>query len=302
VKEALVDYEKHLAAKGTKPVSYKETIRRMKLFFSNQDQHVAGLGVEECERLYEAFRTRMVTIGKGENAKQRPISVDYQRNTLAEARSFLKWCIGRKYLSENPVDNIHGIGRRNQGKMQLTADEAKRWLRVALARVELGEAGPLAASMSLLMGLRASEITKRVVRDLDQEGAVLRISDAKTRKGNRMVAVPEILRPHLVALARDRVPLVPLFALEDGQPHLPSWIRFHTKRLCRLAKVPIVCAHGLRGTHASLAEAVGISSHAVANSLGHESVKTTHSHYTSPDAVAKAQQGRLLNVIQGGKR
>src|SRR5262249_58423038 len=64
--------------------------------------------------------------------------------------------------------------------------------------------------------------------------------------------------------------------------------RARRDRLCRLAKVPVVCAHRLRGTHASLAEAVGISSHAVANSLGHESVRTTHGHghYTSPDAIA----------------
>jgi hypothetical protein len=72
----------------------------------------------------------------------------------------------------------------------MTADEAKRWLQTALARIQLGEDGALAAAMALVMGLRASEITNRVVRDVDQDGSVLLVTNAKTRKGNRAVAVP----------------------------------------------------------------------------------------------------------------
>jgi integrase len=297
---ALQEYQQHLADKGTKPVSYLETIRRLRLFFPSSDL-AASLTTERCERYYDAFRTRKVIIGKDEQRREQPISVDYQRNTLAEARSFLKWCVTRRYLRHNPLDGVEGVGRRKQGKLQLTADEAKRFFDCAMEKVVAENEGALAATMALLMGLRASEITNRIIRDLDQGGAILRITNAKTRKGNRLVAVPDVLQPFLLQLVDGRSPFEPLFAL-DGQPHLPSWIRFHVRRLCLAAKVPVVCAHGLRGTHASLAEAAGTSSQVVAATLGHESVKTTHGHYTRPDAVANAQQGRVLAVIQGGRK
>jgi len=64
--------------------------------------------------------------------------------------------------------------------------------------------------------------------------------------------------------------------------------------------VPLVCAHALRGTHSSLAEAAGATSHLVAEALGHTSSKVTHAHYTSAEAVAGAKQQRVLQVLDGG--
>jgi cytochrome c553 len=45
----------------------------------------------------------------------------------------------------------------------------------------------------------------------------------------------------------------------------------------------------------------GITSHAVASALGHESFKTTAAHYAKREAVAGAQQKRALAVLTGGK-
>jgi len=39
----------------------------------------------------------------------------------------------------------------------------------------------------------------------------------------------------------------------------------------------------------------------VAAALGHESFKTTAERYTQRDAVASAQQKRVLGVLSGGK-
>lgn len=47
--------------------------------------------------------------------------------------------------------------------------------------------------MTLTMGLRASEIVSRRVRDLDDGGRMLWVEDTKTVAGNRTVAVPEEL-------------------------------------------------------------------------------------------------------------
>ena len=64
------EYQQHLADKGTKPVSYLETIRRLRLFFPSSDL-VSSLTSERCERYYDAFRTRKVIIGKGEEPSAR---------------------------------------------------------------------------------------------------------------------------------------------------------------------------------------------------------------------------------------
>ena len=75
-----------------------------------------------------------------------------------------------------------------------------------------------------------------------------------------------------------------------------------TRRICDQAKVPRVCPHGLRGTHATLAESAGITSHVVAAALGHTSDQVTHRHYTEPDARVQAQEDRFMAALEGGKK
>ncbi|HXJ21806.1 MAG TPA: hypothetical protein VMT03_16395 [Polyangia bacterium] len=41
--------------------------------------------------------------------------------------------------------------------------------------------------------------------------------------------------------------------------------------ICELAKVPVVCAHSMRGLHSTLAMDAVVTGHVVAASLGHES-------------------------------
>lgn len=64
-------------------------------------------------------------------------------------------------------------------------------------------------------------------------------------------------------------------------------VRRQVQRLCRLAGVPIVSPHGLRGTHGRLAVEAGISADVVAASLRHQNVTTEHG--AGRDAVAAAQ-------------
>ena len=73
------------------------------------------------------------------------------------------------------------------------------------------------------------------------------------------------------------------------------------QRICKAAGVPKVTAHGMSGLHGTLAVDSGITSHAVASALGHESFKTTAESYAKREAVAGAQQKRALAVLTGGK-
>jgi integrase len=135
-----------------------------------------------------------------------------------------------------------------------------------------------------------------VVRDLDDEGRLLWIPDSKTLAGRRKLQVPEFLQPYLTDLAKGREPTAPLFG-----EHWRDWPRRWVQKICKAAKVPKVTAHAMRGLHGTLAVDSGITAHAVAAALGHESFKTTAERYAQRDAVSSAQQKRALGVLKGGK-
>jgi hypothetical protein len=50
---------------------------------------------------------------------------------------------------------------RKHGKTQLRVDEARRRLVKAVTRADQGDAGAVAASLALVMGMRANEIPQR---------------------------------------------------------------------------------------------------------------------------------------------
>src|SRR4029079_18029117 len=128
--------------------------------------------------LYAGLRRRKAKGGK-------VLAVDSHRNILAEARSFLKWCHGKRWIVRNPLDEVEGVGRRRHGKEQLRIDEARKWQAKAIGLADKGESGAVAAMMCLVMGMRCSEIVSRVVRDLDDDGQLLWIPDSKTWAGRR---------------------------------------------------------------------------------------------------------------------
>jgi len=126
---------------------------------------------------------------------------------LAEARTFLKWCtLKQGWTRFNALDGVEGIGRSKHGKPQLRIDEFRKFASKAMELAQAGDDGALAALMTGLVGLRAEEVTQRVVSDLDDEGRVLWIEKAKTEKGNRRVEVPEMLRPLLLQQTERKKP------------------------------------------------------------------------------------------------
>jgi integrase len=75
------------------------------------------------------------------------------------------------------------------------------------------------------------------------------------------------------------------------------WVR----KICGLAKVPMVSAHGLRGTHSTLATTAGATAHFVVSAMGHTSFDVTRKHYLAPGAEENARAKRTFEVLQGGK-
>ena len=291
VTHVLTQYKSYMRdEKGNKPRSVEQTMLKLKLFFP-ETVSFSALTSTRATALYDSFRSRKKKSGK-------PISVDYHRNTLAEAKTFVNWCVAKKYLKANPFDDVRGVGRRNKGKPQLSRDESRKFLRVAMAEANSGNEMAVASMVALLLGERASEILDRKVRELDDGGKLLIISDSKTKAGRRTLEVPVVLQPYLLKLAKGKKATARLFAA-----HTPRWLLRNVNRICKEARISVVCTHGLRGTHSTLATEHGVTGHVVAASLGHESVSTTHGHYIDASAASNAKSRRVaaaLAVRNGG--
>lgn len=117
--------------------------------------------------------------------------------------------------------------------------------------------------------------------------------------------IPSVLQPLVAALfVRGGKRLRPgdyLFDRGDGEPPGRWWALYHVRRICRLAKVPLVCTHSLRGLQASLATKAHATGELVAAQLGHTSPTITQRHYLNPGMVAASRTDRALTVLSGGR-
>ena len=248
VQEAREKYEMYMRDdKGNKLRSIAATTWRLGIFFHEDDLLLDELTPERCRGYYDALRTRPRPKTK------RPLAVDSHRNILAEAKSFLGGAWGSGGSRAIRWTRSRAWASGGMGKPQLRIDEARRWQAKALEFADQGEAGAVAAMMSLVMGMRASEIVSRVVRDLDDDGRLLWIPETKTEAGRRTLPVPEFLQPYLRQIAKGKGPADSLFGR-----HWRDWPREWVQRICRAAKVPVVTAHGMRGLHGTLAVERGL--------------------------------------------
>lgn len=279
--DALDEYERYMKAKGNRPRSITTTLQRLRPLFSMTDTITGNLKPGDLSKMWEAYASKK--------------AVDTNANTLNQARTFMRWCSGKGWLkNSNLLDGIEVLGKRRKGKPQLSEDESRRFLTVALQLGRTGDRGATAAATALLLGMRASEIADRIVRDLDGGGRILAITSAKTEAGVRRLRVPGVLQPLLQGLAAGKESGDRLLG-PDANRH---WVLRAVARICKAAKVPVVTTHGLRGTHATLAVDAGITGGAVAASLGHESFEgVTVRHYASADSVAGARADRVADAL-----
>lgn len=212
---------------------------------------------------------------------------------------FWDWCAEQGYVRGNPWLDIPPQGSKQAGqKQQPRVDEARKLVRVAL---DEGSTSGLAVCLALYLGLRATEVTSRVVRDLDDGGSLLWVPSSKTPSGVRQMAVPLELRAALLALTVGKKPTENLWgANERGKPVDRHWLHHHVERLCKAAKIPVVTTHALRGLHATLATVNQVSVDAVSRALGHApgSNKVARRHYIAAGAEADANTERLADRLR----
>jgi len=285
-------YEEHLVAKGNKARAIAETIRRVRSFHAGDLERSIG-------------DVPHGTISDRYKAMSSELAADTHRNRLAEVKTFWRWVVMRGLATRSPAEAVEPIGRRNKGKPQLRRSEARELFLWASQDASANPEASLAVLMVLTLGLRASELLERRVRDVDvgEDSVLLWIDMGKTRAAARVLEVPEPALSMLRDWIADRPGEQYVFASKDsrtGHRDL-SWLRKVLRSLCVRAKVPVVCPHGLRGTRATLAVEAGLSAHIIARELGHESFVTTRKHYLAEGVEEKASTKAFMRVIEGGR-
>lgn len=226
-------------------------------------------------------------------ARSIEVSPDTHRGELAAAAAMFAWCLERGWLRTNPFAGVKPTGRKSVRKDHLRIDEARMFRDAALG--DATDAG-LASAMALLMGLRASEVTDRLVRDVDDAARVLWISGAKTDAGDRCLEVPSSLRTRLKKLVTKRDADEKLFGDVDRR-----WLGYHVRRICTLAEVPVVSPHALRRSWAAIGGGA-MSMEEVSQKMGHASTSITRRHYQPTNAEEQRKGAVMLRSIAGGRR
>lgn len=279
--------------KGNKPRSIETTLGRIKrLLADSADWTLPRLTEARCAKLYDELRPQ--------------VSVDYHRNALNETRTFLNWCLAkpRRWIKRNPLAAVKGEGKRKKGKPQLRIDESRKFIETTKQEAARGDIAGVVGLAALYFGTRITELVSRDVRDLDDDGWLFWIPDSKSPAGKRFLEVPADLRPHLLALATGKGPGEPLFRGKRSGRTMTRHTAFGmVKRVCRLAGVPEVSPHGLRGTHTTIARERGATPNIIAAAVGHTSYDAvTSKNYVAPGTDQRVTAGVVLGVLQGGRR
>ncbi len=252
------------------------------LRLSEGDRALLGLSAVRAKKLY-ALRVERV-------------APDTHIAELALATAVWDWAIEQGWAAENPWTNVDPQGsKRSRPKDAIRVDEAKKLLRTALK--DDSKEG-VAVAMTLLMGLRASEITSRRVRDVDDGGRLLWVPEAKSTAGVRTVKIPGVLTTPLLSLIQDRKPTEPLWGTNrNGKPCDRHWLEHHSIRLCDEARIPRVRPHALRGLHATIATENNVPVDVVARALGHAGTAVTRRHYIAPGTEEGVRSGRVEAML-----
>jgi integrase len=294
VADALAEYQEYL--QRVRGVRTAPSITRAIERFLGAERSIGSLTPAQATAMYEVETRRVI------EATGQTVAAASHRTVLGQCKRFYSWTVERGYVGQNPFAGIKPAGKPKVGKPQLRIDEARCFVSVAMARAQQGHVAATAALMALMLGMRASEVLCRIVRDLDDGARVLWITRGKTDNARRRLEVPEVLRPLLIRLAEGKKPeelLLGTSPVFPGQPLSDAWLWGHVQRICDEAGVPRISTHSLRGLHSTLALEAGATSSAVAAALGHGSFQITARHYTAPGTIDRVRS-KVVEQTLGG--
>ena len=305
--ETLLARAEELRAEGT---SLSRTVQRL------QEEHAEAATLTK-DTLASILRRRAGGVSASPR-RQRPgldrRTVAYVHTILHRAfKDAVRW--GR--LARNPADaadppragqrsdDVHAWDAATlRGFLHASSRAGDRyyalWVLLATTGMRRGEA----------LGLRWSDVDLnagrvRIVQTLIQTGTVVAISEPKTARGRRPVALDQstvaVLRAHrqqmrhealLLGAPYDKHGLV--FHLPGGEPYRPDAVSEAFLRRVHQHGLPRLSLHGLRHTWATLALERGIHPKVVQERLGHSTIAVTLSVYSHVSPTLHDEAAQLV--------
>jgi len=212
---------------------------------------------------------------------------------LLRAKQMYAWAAVAGVLPSNPLATAHGAGARTARETWLTWGQVETLLGAARSNPVLHAA----ALVSVSTGLRISEMLS-LRHDRIAGNGQLTINSAQTKsKRKRIVALSTRALEAVSGLPRHWTsPFV--FWGRGGKPLHASTIERWFRAAVERCGLDAVCAYGdkrlrwhdLRHTHASLADAAGISLKSLRDQLGHADSRTTERY------MHREQEDRALEI------
>ena len=196
VLEAREKYEMYMRDdKGNKLRSIAATAWRLGIFFHEDDLLLDQLTSHALQGLLR--RLADASAAEDEAAAGCGLASEH----LGGGEVVPWWCVGKKWLARNPLDEVEGVGKRRHGKEQLRIDEARRWQAKAIEFADQGEAGAVAAMMCAGDGDAGVGDGQPGRSRPGRRGEAAVDPGLEDRGGRRKLQVPEFLQPYLRRMA-----------------------------------------------------------------------------------------------------
>lgn len=293
---AIAEYRAAKEARGNKPASITKSVQRIERFFRGMtDTDLAELRIGHVQKLYD--------VSAGDE-----ISTIHRNHTLAEAKTFLRWCDKQGLIARSVrerLDDVEPVGQAERGsKVRLRLDEIRALLGTCCDLFDAdGDLGALAVLLAVRLNTRSEDVLAVRVRDVNDSGRAVYFAEAKTRSGEGYRALTcEATRQRLLQAIAGKAPDDYVFPSNRGAgPMKWRFLNRAVKRCCGEAKVREVNAKQLRASAADLRTLAGDDPiERAAAAMGHSHAArgaVARASYVSSDVAGNVDAARVNDVI-----
>jgi site-specific recombinase XerD len=278
-----------LLIKNYSPATIKWYKNTLKSFLGRYNNDVVNVGDITTERL------RVYLYDKRASGAW---TADTFLNYYKGLKAFLKWCVKRGYLEENPIASIEKPRLSKKLPKRITEQEALRVMEYSFNmrttyRFERYRNRAIFAVM-IFSGLRAGEVLNLKRGHIDIENNVVHVFEGKGGK-DRVIPMALKLKIYLKEYLEDLKRLGKdseylFISLQGDKKFTYSGLKKVVERVKKGSGVNYSC-HKLRHTFATLMLEGGVDIFSLKQMLGHSDIKTTTIYLS---ASVKLLQGQML--------
>jgi integrase len=203
-------------------------------------------------------------------------------------RAILNQAMADELVSRNVAALVKLPKLQQKTPAHFTAAQVRRFL-------DASDGDSLSAlwAVALGCGLRRSELLALTWRDIDLDGATVRVASSKTSAGVRTLPLPPFAAVRLADRRRESPSAGPIWRYD------PAYVSRHFGELCEKAGVPRLPFHSTRHTFASLMLDAGVDPLTIQSLLGHSKPSMSAWYARAGEEKRRDAVERLGKVVAG---